>query len=302
MLDRVVSLQRAFLKKHGDTVEQMLQLVIVMMPVRSREGQMGFREQAVYSLIDLFSQYRNFVLRAARPLLVEPSSQNHRIYSTIAFLLRGLRSIQVLFEIYAHREGGRKAALGMCLRIEFIKVLMKAACVRLLPFPIYIDDESVEKDSSAGEYVGKRGGMRLPAYGSLSSQTIVRQQSSPRQTAGEAFFHLRPFLHLLLLRFWGEDKWSWLASVIPDLLSLKLLDTGGADANPEKSTLMQQELHRRRALLVWAFMRSPFFEKVFETPLHLLNTLWKKIPVLMYFNIIELFLLLRPFYFSTSGT
>lgn len=303
-MDAVLGLQRGFLTNHGNTIEQLLQCGMVLMPatasMRSGSDQVGFQEQAMYSLIEVFGLYRSFVLREARPSLVDPTPQNERLYTTCAFFLRALRSVQVLFEIDARRRGGRKAAVSLCIKIEFIKLVLKGICMRLLPFSLYVDDECVDKGVVGTEYVGRRSGMRLPGF--CQAQEVAVQVRSTKDVLGEAFFHLRPFLHLLTLRSRGENWLSWMISVIPDLISLKLLhrhENASLDAAP---TLPHQEIQRRRVALLWALMRSPFFDKVFKAPLVALDDVWKRIPGLNLFNIIELFLVLRPYYFSTSGT
>jgi len=109
----------------------------------------------------------------------------------------------------------------------------------------------------------------------------------------------------------GEDKWSWLAGVLPDLISLKLLESlrtrslcTGAQwrSKPSPPTLPATELQRRRTLLLWSLLRSPVFDAVLRKPIEGLDRIWRKIPILNCFNLIELALILRPFYFTTSGT
>ncbi|CAD7973818.1 unnamed protein product [Amoebophrya sp. A120] len=65
--------------------------------------------------------------------------------------------------------------------------------------------------------------------------------------------------------------------------------------------LQQLELKRRRSLLLYALIRSPFFEKFF--PAERLQKMWERIPVVgKHFNLVQLLLLWRPYYFYTSGT
>lgn len=299
LLESAINLQQQFLRRCGDSIEQALQFGIMFMPVSTPEsGQVGFQEQAMYCLSDVFSLYRSFVLRQMVPKLVNPSRDNRRLYTALSFLLRGLRSVQVLFEIYAHRKGGRKSAIRMCFKIECIKLFLKSILATLMPFPILVDDETMEAHSAKGIYVGKRGGLQLPSFESSSQceEAHPTQRSSPAQALAEGLHHLRPLVHLLVLNSRGEDKWSWLAGVLPEILSLRLLLTSSS------CELTTQEIRRRTSLIAWAFIRSPCFDTFVKGPLLKVEAVWKCIPLLKYLNIIGLFLLLQPYYFTTSGT
>ena len=63
------------------------------------------------------------------------------------------------------------------------------------------------------------------------------------------------------------------------------------------------ELARRRGLVASnAILRSPFYDLVTARPVNAVAALWNKIPVLNMLNIIDMILVLRPYYFYTSGT
>jgi len=298
VLESALCFQQAFLKRYGDTIEQSLQFGIMLMPVSPPESdKVGFQEQTMYSLMEVFSLYRSFVMRQMVPKLINPNKDNRRWYTALSFLLRMLRSVQMLFEIYAYRKGGRKSAIRMCFSIELIKLCLKNRLATLMPFPILVDDETMETHMDEGIYVGKRAGIQLPSFESSNQkECLPRQRSSPMQALAEVLHHLRPLMHLGVLYNRGEDWWSWLAGIVPELVSLRLL------VAPSSCEIATQEIRRRTSLIMWAFVRNPCFEALIKGPLLKVESLWKRIPLLNYLNIIDLFLLLQPYYFRTSGT
>lgn len=175
-------------------------------------------------------------------------------------------------------------------------------------------------------YVGSRTGKQLrpiasravsdPAVGDASAAASSsgapsiaglnedRSDATQQMAVAEAVYHARPFVHLFLLMRRGQKSWlAWTVALLMDYLSHGLL---GMQVQPRPKTraaaLESAELNRRRSALMWAFARNPFFERWLESHAVRLDNFIKKIPVLNIFNVMELFLVLRPFYFYTSAS
>jgi len=205
-LEAAMASQRKFMEVYGDPLEQLLNVLVFMVPIQDDEDDVaGFGSQAVYSVIDLFNLYRAMVKRRLHSLpVLGPSGKTISIdgsldhqedssalqakrltYTTAAFLLRVLRSVQVLIEMYAHRSYGRKYALRVCMRVEAVKIVLKMVVHSQTPFSFYIDEETVEEaepaaslpvaeqdaeaapengaGAAAEAFVGRRSGRTLPA-------------------------------------------------------------------------------------------------------------------------------------------
>ncbi|CAE7420207.1 pex16 [Symbiodinium pilosum] len=172
-------------------------------------------------------------------------------------------------------------------------------------------------------YVGRRTGRSLKALEAQSSNGDVEQQPTAappaRVAAGlredrspitsqivlaEVLYHSRPLLHLAMLRRRGRKSWAaWLVAVLLDRISAGLL---AQELRPNSGTraaaLETAEVRRRQNQVWWALLRSPMFDKLLRRPSETLDWILKKIPVINMFNIVELALVLQPFYFSTSGS
>mmetsp|Transcript_155462 Transcript_155462/g.274525 ORF Transcript_155462/g.274525 Transcript_155462/m.274525 type:complete len:386 (+) Transcript_155462:71-1228(+) len=158
--------QRAFMDKYGEQLEQLLQVGVYLVPVQ--EGQpesVGFMNQVVYSVGDLFNLYRTVLLRSPEAIPVEEPSpplfagrarasvesqssqlvQLRRMYTLSAFALRTLRSVQVLIEMRAVQFAGDGARLLWCLRVEVLKLLLKLLLKSMMPFSFYIDEDALEE-------------------------------------------------------------------------------------------------------------------------------------------------------------
>lgn len=433
--------QRGFMNRYGDSLEQLLSVGVYLIPVSDDDDDAaGFNSQAVYSIIDLFNLYRTVILRSpdALPVVVAqdrdsttpgtamttsgPELQRARIQYTIAaFVLRSLRAVQVLIEMYAHRASGPRHALRICIRIEVVKLVLKMFLRSRMPFSFYVDEDALEEveppkksqsqtpavhaedaddavgvaatavadiaagaaasafgvpdigtgavggaagegvatDASAGEgtpprleqspevgpridanvaagtsepvvdaYVGSRSGRTLPALGAANSSaasasdnvaaddapsaappTIVgicdhRTANSPGIVAAEVLYHSRPLLHLLMLLRHGGKSWAvWWFTVFLDRLAYSVLAQElRAKVGTRAAALESAELKRRNNLAWWALMRSPCFERFFQSKAEAVDRVIKRIPIINIFNFMELFLALQPFYFTTSAS
>lgn len=172
-------------------------------------------------------------------------------------------------------------------------------------------------------YVGSRTGKQLrpiasrasssPAVGaeaprggapSLVGLNDDRSDATPQMAVAEAVYHARPLVHLWLLMRRGQKSWfAWTVALFMDYISHGLL---AMQVQPRPKTraaaLEVAELNRRRSALMWAFARNPFFERWLESHAVRLDNFIKRIPVLNIFNVVELFVVLRPLYFYTSAS
>jgi len=128
-------------------------------------------------------------------------------------------------------------------------------------------------------------------------------------TLGDAAYHLRPILQLVLLK--KKKPWAaWVLALLIDAASYLMLKRKVAQLKAEltESSLSSEtvlkseeaELARRRGTLALALLRSPVFEKA--VPVEKIEEIWQKIPGLNMINVVQLLLLWRPYYFYSSGT
>mmetsp|Transcript_54981 Transcript_54981/g.102997 ORF Transcript_54981/g.102997 Transcript_54981/m.102997 type:complete len:374 (+) Transcript_54981:42-1163(+) len=181
-------------------------------------------------------------------------------------------------------------------------------------------NNSAPATSAPTPYVGRRTGRTLnpvqvdiaaplppPAATPARSSIGLRQDSTPATmqiAVAEVLYHCRPLIHLAMLRRRGRKSWAaWLVALLLDRISAGLLAQDlCAKSGSRAAALEIAEVRRRQNLVWWALVRSPLFDKVLRRPTDALDWILKKIPVINMFNIVELLLVLQPFYFSTSGS
>lgn len=171
-------------------------------------------------------------------------------------------------------------------------------------------------------FVGRRTGRSLKALENLEGGSAepeaprpapprvadgLRRDCTPHSTqiaVAEVLYHSRPLIHLALLRSRGRRSWAaWIVALLLERLSAGLLAMDLRSMPNSRARLLEAaEVSRRQNLTLWALVRSPAFEKFLKRPTDVLDWILKKIPVINMFNIVELFLVLQPFYFSTSGS
>eukprot|EP00931_Biecheleriopsis_adriatica_P119982 TRINITY_DN95134_c0_g1_i1.p1 TRINITY_DN95134_c0_g1~~TRINITY_DN95134_c0_g1_i1.p1 ORF type:complete len:374 (-),score=74.21 TRINITY_DN95134_c0_g1_i1:52-1146(-) len=356
-IEAALAAQRTFMDRYGDQLENLLNIGVYLVPVQDEEDELGggFWSQAVYSAIDLFNLYRTVLLRTPEELPVceplgissaQPSGQvsgqlrHLRLtYTLSAFVLRGLRSIQVLIEMDAWRRKGPEHALRICMRLEVVKLVLKMMLRARMPFSFYIDEDAIEAAeppklleqkrsavfgstaADTGEartaFVGRRTGRSLGALEAragaaprlLPLRTAVGLRSSctaacTQLAVAEALYHSRPLLHLVLLRRRGRKSWAaWLLAFLLERISLNLLQLHVRPKDDTRAAALETaEVQRRRNMLWWSLARSPAFEEIGLRPCEVLDSILKRIPIINMFNIMELFLALQPYFFSTSGS
>jgi len=341
-MEAALSAQRDFMDTYGEPLEQLLNVLVYLVPVQDSEDDIaGFWNQTVYSVIDLFGLYRTVLLRSpdALPVSVAESGtsghpgggiQRARLtYTIAAFSLRSLRSVQVLLEMYAYRVGGAKMAMRVCFRVEVVKLMLKLLLRSRMPFAFYIDEEALEEveppkanpalaaaqptkiravPGADDVFVGKRSGRKLPALPSpmAPARILPGDTSAPslRAMIGEVIFHARPLVHLMVLSRRGRKSWvAWFTAIFLDQASLVLLTPVlEPRAGSRAASLELAEMKRRQNLLWWALLRSPFFDKFLRRPSELLDRILSRVPVINLFRIMELLLALQKFHFTTSAS
>lgn len=345
MLESALAAQRGFLEVYGEPLEQIFNMAVYFVPIDEDENDTsGFGSQAVFALTDLFNLYRTVLLRSPDALPIVPPSSNTTcvetgravvpkavrrariIYSVTAFVLRAMKSVQVLIEMQAQRLHGPEYALRVCVRVEVVKLAMKMVLRSCMPFSFYMDEDALEEveppksarralpgmeppqtpqTMNAPAYVGSRSGKSLPAMGAV--RLLSRLDCTPGSLAlmcGEAIFHCRPLVHLMVLMRRGRKSWvAWFTALVLDYVSLTMMAPQlRPKAGSRAGALEVAEMRRRRNLLWWSLARSPMFEKILKRPCEVLDTILSKIPFINMFRIMELYLALQPYYFSSSAS
>eukprot|EP00928_Gymnodinium_smaydae_P012490 TRINITY_DN14523_c0_g1_i2.p1 TRINITY_DN14523_c0_g1~~TRINITY_DN14523_c0_g1_i2.p1 ORF type:complete len:241 (+),score=40.51 TRINITY_DN14523_c0_g1_i2:421-1143(+) len=240
--------------------------------------------------------------------------------------------------MHAMRSGGPGRALRLCIRVEVIKLVLKFILWSTMPFSFYVDEEALEEAEpplrgrrsplTAGSptqlqqpqpYVGRRSGRALPrstqvgtAAESDSAVALTppelmlkdRSSSSTPMLVAELLHHARPLTQLLMIARRGSKSWvAWFLALFMDRLSAVLLSSQvNARQGSRAARLEVAEVSRRNHQVLWALVRSPFFDKFLQRPTEALDSIIRRIPVINLFNFVELFMALRQFYFTTSAS
>eukprot|EP00913_Durusdinium_trenchii_P017964 g16882.t1 len=135
----------------------------------------------------------------------------------------------------------------------------------------------------------------------------LRRDCTPHTSqiaVAEVLYHSRPLIHLAMIRSRGRKSWAaWVVALLLERLSTGLLAMELRSLPNSRASLLEAaEVSRRQNQMWWALVRSPVFDRLLKRPCETLDWVLKKIPVINLFNIVELFLVLQPFYFSTSGS
>lgn len=129
------------------------------------------------------------------------------------------------------------------------------------------------------------------------------KSTSWRPVLGEVLYHIRPFVHLYLLKRARTTKsWTpWLAALFIEANSVSLLH-GSPQVMERLSPIEAAELRRRMTGVPYALLRPPFFDKFLARPFETIDFFLRRVPLLNYFNVLDAFLVYRNLYFTTSIT
>lgn len=306
-----IEAQREFMSLYGEQVEQLLSIGIYLIPVRDDgEGLVGMGSQTLSSIIDLFTTYRVVLLRSPDSIpVVDPQLRSR--YTVLACSVRSTKALQMLVEMWMLKAGGAQNALVACFSIESVKLALKFAIQRNMPFPFYIDDDALQTVESPSPMAAMDSEhMQVtPAFERILARSR-RVAQTPRFVIADLLFQFRPLCHVAtMLRHGPRSLNAWLVAFVMDTVGYCLLELEvrkrRKSFGPERmryAVLANAELQRRRLLLLWTLARSPFFERTLQRPFQAIDNFMKRIPVLNAFNVMELFLAFQPFYFYTSGT
>ncbi|KAL8434251.1 hypothetical protein Efla_002016 [Eimeria flavescens] len=131
-----------------------------------------------------------------------------------------------------------------------------------------------------------------------------RLASTPwRPLLGEILYHLRPFIHLYLLkRARSVKSWTpWVVALLVEAHSVSLLH-GSPHVMERLSPIEAAELRRRLTGLPYALLRPPFFDKFLARPFEAVDYIVRLVPLINHFNVLDVFLVYRNLYFTTSNT
>ncbi|CDI75739.1 hypothetical protein, conserved [Eimeria praecox] len=124
-----------------------------------------------------------------------------------------------------------------------------------------------------------------------------------RPVLAEILYHIRPFIHLYLLRRARNTmSWTpWLVALFIEANSVSLLH-GSPQVMEHLSPVEAAELHRRLTGVTYALLRPPFFDKFLARPVEAIDFVVRRVPLLNHFNVLDAFLAYRGLYFTTSNT
>ncbi|KAJ1963040.1 D-lactate ferricytochrome c oxidoreductase [Dipsacomyces acuminosporus] len=103
--------------------------------------------------------------------------------------------------------------------------------------------------------------------------SLIRRYN-PLGLAGELLFILRPLIYVITMRKMGRNAWKpWALSLLVELVSRQMIRTDlysgkdSAGTAAAERTVEKEELSRRKWLLLYYFLRSPFFDRFTESRL-----------------------------------
>ncbi|KAJ1819176.1 hypothetical protein LPJ56_001643 [Coemansia sp. RSA 2599] len=128
--------------------------------------------------------------------------------------------------------------------------------------------EKSEGNASLGGFV--MGEARSPE--AVAPATALIRRYRPLGLAGELLFILRPLIYVLGIRKMGKRDWRpWALSLLIELVSRQMIRTDlhsdRRESTSAKHTVESDELSRRKWLLLYYILRSPFFDRFTESRL-----------------------------------
>ncbi|CEM16827.1 unnamed protein product [Vitrella brassicaformis CCMP3155] len=148
------SAHKAFMQTWGGQLEEWCRLLLYLLPVEEADPATETRAQLAYSAVDLFSLYRESVQAPATdlPVLARLPNKQKIAYVWLSLVLRSLRCIQVLLEMWESRRHGFRASMRLCFKIECVKLVLRVAIQQLSPFGLYVDEECLWSTSTAAHH------------------------------------------------------------------------------------------------------------------------------------------------------
>ncbi|XP_078111614.1 peroxisomal biogenesis factor 16 isoform X2 [Sander vitreus] len=264
--------------------------------------------ELVYSASNLLVLFNDSILRKGRRCAFPVSLSQQRLLNWLSVL----EHVEVFLEMGACKlwgDVGRWLVIGL---IQIFKAIFRLILLLWYKSGIQTSPPIIPLDRSAefvgedvnGEqqddacFVGQRSGRVIRPLGSApglqarlwgapsqkkkrsSSSSEEKLHSKPTQlglqeTLAESVYIGRPLVHLLCLGLCGKHSWKpWLISGVLELSSFAVLSDRKFQNRWEKA-----EMRRRTFLLLYYFLRSPFYDKYSEEKiLFLLRLLADHVP------------------------
>ncbi|TPX60244.1 hypothetical protein PhCBS80983_g01923 [Powellomyces hirtus] len=288
-------------------LESGLRSLTYILPGRFQDADMA--SEAIFASVNLVSLYHDTILSQAalRQQPETPASKFNRYtrfmlrsggaYKRVSYILTIVQMFEVLTEMAATKVGGKKGKGRAVLSIEIIKVLCRAALLRLsrnrmtmhatVPERDY-DPATVEPpspDAPSVTWKGKRTGKEHIQVDQITKQDkggydhavqyllskalteaaktpmdLLRPLKNGRMWA-EWLFVLRPLVYVLTLRKLGPTSYKpYLISLAMELVSLfSSMDLSTFGFRPDLTLLERDEYKRRYWLLLYYLLRNPFY-------------------------------------------
>ncbi|XP_078111603.1 peroxisomal biogenesis factor 16 isoform X1 [Sander vitreus] len=265
--------------------------------------------ELVYSASNLLVLFNDSILRKGRRCAFPVSLSQQRLLNWLSVL----EHVEVFLEMGACKlwgDVGRWLVIGLIQIFKaifrLILLLWYKSGIQTSPpiIPLDRSAEFVGEEDVNGEqqddacFVGQRSGRVIRPLGSApglqarlwgapsqkkkrsSSSSEEKLHSKPTQlglqeTLAESVYIGRPLVHLLCLGLCGKHSWKpWLISGVLELSSFAVLSDRKFQNRWEKA-----EMRRRTFLLLYYFLRSPFYDKYSEEKiLFLLRLLADHVP------------------------
>lgn len=263
--------------------------------------------ELVYSVSNLLVLFNDSILRKGLRSAFPVSLSQQRLRTWLSVL----ESVEVFLEMGACKVGGEVGRWVVIALVQIVKAVFRI--ILLLWYksgigtspPMIPLDRNTDfgmEDGADGEqqddgcFVGQRSGRVIRPMGSgpsVQSRSWARPQSRSRplspeeqlqirstdlslhQVTAEAVYITRPLVHLLSLAVCGRKSWKpWLLSALLEVSSFVVLNDTKFQTRWERA-----EMRRRRFLLLYYLLRSPFYDRYSqEKILFLLKLLSDYIP------------------------
>lgn len=267
-------------------------------------------------------------------------SQASDIYRLVSLALTGVQFSEQLVEMLVVKKCSERRRWQVVWWIELVKVALRLNLLQLsgrrmvtgsvvaerLVDPGTLGGNTTVSRTDGGEWEGKRsrlkyrmvrdilskseGSASLDGY--LTTEARQAEQVAPALSlirsygsmglAGELLFILRPLVYVMGIRKLGPKDWRpWALSLLIELASRQMVRT---DLRQSDRSVERDELSRRKWLLLYYLLRSPFFQRFTERRLSGVAEWCKNKPLLSLLGslIQDYQPLWQNYYFYTAGS